>query len=999
MSTFYSQVAGKYLSAVTSDDITNLLALSSTSLSLYDKARLFNVTLVAPDVLANDCVITVPGSLPGQEYPLTIDANGIMKYNSFLNINGLVASSITAIDSVFCDRLTSTSGNLSIQSFASFTSGADVYNGITTDSITSHNGQLAINTNTSVAGDFTVNGSLTSINTTDIEIVDSLIRLASNNNSDAMDIGMFGTYVSNDKTYAAGLARLSSTKNKEFFLFSDIDYSDISSSVITDGAGIGIGEGDVGLLSKNSAGFIVGNTTITDNHKLIIAPASKSEKIRLFNSSVGGLDYVGIDVDDISITGWDNASTTTPAHAITTSLIYNVRKGDAHVFTTNSSIDGKRSILTHIDDTTLTLYRGLELPIPESTIASDVNIRNRQVSFIDTTKDLSNTVTFDQKINIHRDVFVNATAPSSSASPAGDVNLVAGIRPYIEWTSPAVDGASSPTILRASFIDINSGRPFWDIAVDDATKDSFGDYLKHPVTGLQYIDRSTGLLIINPYTGAPFVSGDGAVYGINADTSAAEWSIPMYIEPRDANGAVFIDPASGLPALNEAGLPTIDSITGEPLVYYNTEIPLVNANGGIVFNPATGALFNDAMTGFLDPKLIVIGISPIDPATDKPYIDVVTNLPITNSIGDAIIDATTGAPIYDTTANSFVIDAKSGLLVVNLKTRRPFIDYDTGIANLSGYLFNNSIQPFLNIELETPLHFNSKNNNAVVFTAPVDVHSALTTASAVVQDTLIAGTTLVDSIHVTNEAVFDDNVVINATGKLIAPSAELGGLVVNGDVTVSGKTTFINTETLNIKDPVIALAEGNYSDNVNTGFISNYIDGSGETKQTGLIRSSVDKAYYLVQDAKVDLSAGDVAVDVLPRSDLYANDVVLNNIRARSITATNIQTQGIQSSLTLRPYYFKGMTFDYALDGGSYSIVLAKGECDQSIILPDAAEYDGRVLTIIKTSDAAYCLSIEIVETAPSTCTFDGVDATRLQFNQKNTKIQLIAVDGVWFTL
>ena len=76
---------------------------------------------------------------------------------------------------------------------------------------------VGILTSLIVSGDLTVNGTTTTFNTTNVIVEDSLIQLASNNTGDAVDIGMYGKYVSDSTTYYTGLVRDASVSGWHLF--------------------------------------------------------------------------------------------------------------------------------------------------------------------------------------------------------------------------------------------------------------------------------------------------------------------------------------------------------------------------------------------------------------------------------------------------------------------------------------------------------------------------------------------------------------------------------------------------------------------------------------------------------------------------------------------------------------------------------------------------------------------------------------------------------------
>lgn len=67
------------------------------------------------------------------------------------------------------------------------------------------------------------------------------------------------------------------------------------------------------------------------------------------------------------------------------------------------------------------------------------------------------------------------------------------------------------------------------------------------------------------------------------------------------------------------------------------------------------------------------------------------------------------------------------------------------------------------------------------------------------------------------------------------------------DLTVSGTQTTVNTQTLNVVDPMIKMADGNNVDINDIGFFGQYGDGT-TIRHTGLFRDASDKQYYLYSE-------------------------------------------------------------------------------------------------------------------------------------------------------
>jgi hypothetical protein len=82
---------------------------------------------------------------------------------------------------------------------------------------------LHVGGNTIIDGDLTVNGNLTSINSSVIEVEDANLLLAINNPSDTLDIGVFGQYIEGGVTKFTGIYRDASSSDKHYELFQSLE--------------------------------------------------------------------------------------------------------------------------------------------------------------------------------------------------------------------------------------------------------------------------------------------------------------------------------------------------------------------------------------------------------------------------------------------------------------------------------------------------------------------------------------------------------------------------------------------------------------------------------------------------------------------------------------------------------------------------------------------------------------------------------------------------------
>lgn len=117
-----------------------------------------------------------------------------------------------------------------------------------------------------------------------------------------------------------------------------------------------------------------------------------------------------------------------------------------------------------------------------------------------------------------------------------------------------------------------------------------------------------------------------------------------------------------------------------------------------------------------------------------------------------------------------------------------------------------------------------------------------------------------------------------------------GDLNVAGDFTVAGQFTTTGSDSLAVNDPFIFLANANPGDNLDTGVIASYNDGSDQ-RYTGFFRDITDGKYKLFDNL---LPQPTTTVDTGNVSFRLA-DIVVGNITATTITGTLSNTQVITS--------------------------------------------------------------------------------------------------------
>ena len=102
--------------------------------------------------------------------------------------------------------------------------------GATNFTVDAANGNIETAGNAIIGGDLTVNGTTTSVNTNTLDVEDALIRLASGNTADSVDIGIVGRYNDGSNDQFAGIFR--DATGGEWHLFDEYVDTDLTDNVI-----------------------------------------------------------------------------------------------------------------------------------------------------------------------------------------------------------------------------------------------------------------------------------------------------------------------------------------------------------------------------------------------------------------------------------------------------------------------------------------------------------------------------------------------------------------------------------------------------------------------------------------------------------------------------------------------------------------------------------------------------------------------------------------------
>jgi hypothetical protein len=184
------------------------------------------------------------------------------------------------------------------------------------------------------------------------------------------------------------------------------------------------------------------------------------------------------------------------------------------------------------------------------------------------------------------------------------------------------------------------------------------------------------------------------------------------------------------------------------------------------------------------------------------------------------------------------------------------------------------------------------------------------TSSDVVSFIAAVNTSIIPSSNVT----YDLGAVNTRWNMVYASNVEAshayisGNLEVGGDVLVTGNVVTINVSSLSISDPLIKLAVNNdLSDTLYIGFTGHYNGAGNTTNHVGLVRSPLDKNFYLFGTYGDEDSVQNNVIDVTDPTFTLANLTsylvsggLVTNATHVSVTANStVEVSIVANTLTL----------------------------------------------------------------------------------------------------
>jgi hypothetical protein len=263
-----------------------------------------SIKLLAPASIASDITYTLPGTVTNGQF-LTTDGSGNLSFAA------LSTTLTIAADSGSNDNVTVGSDTLTFEGTA---------NEIET-TVSDNKINIGFPTNVTISGNLTVSGTTTTVSSTTVNVADSMLALATgNNSSDAIDIGFYGLYdTSGSQDEYSGLFRDATDEKWKLFkdnqaaptttvntsgtgysvatLIANIESSavDITGGTITGITDLAVGDGGTGLsaiakgsiLAANSANVLTAVDGGGSTDKMLLYTAS-SDTISWSNAIDGG---------------------------------------------------------------------------------------------------------------------------------------------------------------------------------------------------------------------------------------------------------------------------------------------------------------------------------------------------------------------------------------------------------------------------------------------------------------------------------------------------------------------------------------------------------------------------------------------------------------------------------------------------------------------------------------------------------------------------------------
>ncbi len=183
---------------------------------------------------------------------------------------------------------------------------------------------------------------------------------------------------------------------------------------------------------------------------------------------------------------------------------------------------------------------------------------------------------------------------------------------------------------------------------------------------------------------------------------------------------------------------------------------------------------------------------------------------------------------------------------------------------------------------------NAATADAKAVTAGSYANSAYTQANTATTNAATADSKAVSAGSYANSAFVHANAAFESSNTKFSSSGGTvsGDVDITGNLTVSGTTTYINTDILTVEDSLIKLANNNtVGDVVDIGFYGTY-NSSGQ-KYTGLARTAGTNNFFLFKGLTSDPSANALASGSVTAANAAT---LIANVSAYSVTINGVDT-------------------------------------------------------------------------------------------------------------
>ena len=362
----------------------------------------------------------------------------------------------------------------------------------------------------------------------------------------------------------------------------------------------------------------------------------------------------------------------------------------------------------------------------------------------------------------------------------------------------------------------------------------------------------------------------------------------------------------------------INELFVDNLGFDGNEISSTDSNGNILITPdgtgktiVSNLFIDDDQTSIEDyvqqvsfDNFDIVGTADIGVSEDDNV--------FTISLEDTTVDPDT----YGSATEVPVVTVDGKGRITNVTTESISTDFDvsgdTGTGNIELLTDSFEILTGTNAGISTEV---AKVGTVVTATISLD-QDLSTSGSPTFDDGTFTGDVGINGGDLTTTAttfnLIDTNATtVNAFGSatIVTIGAETGTTTVNnnlevdGDLTVRGSLTSLETITLQTDDPLVKFGRGNPADLFSIGFYGEYTANSVE-KKTGLFRSHVTKEYFLFDEL-----VGDITTDNIVNTD----GLSLASLNIENLSVVNVIAGGNVNADEVIANLFIG-----EIDGGTY---------------------------------------------------------------------------------